>query len=1283
MSTENLQMTITAVDHASAVVDRLMSKMKQLTSLASKVSANPVKGMGSLNTGQTFRDDFTKAQNNAMKGLRQRFTMESRMNRQRVNEERAVSAEQSRTARIAESDVMRLFRIRMRSTANVMRMAGVAERETERSRARTIAAEERAHASSIRRQVQGHRYLFGLRERMDREEHRSTEQAAKADDRRRAAARRSFGSAGTHARDAGRGLMDGARTVSVFGGIVGGIGGKFVQTGISARSRADTAEANLRMFGGQTRQQVNDARTGWINGAAVANGFRPADAINAFTEALKAGIPAASAPDVTKSIMGASAGLDLNVAETTKLVGRLSTLTQDPKAFSAGAIDTMLNGIAVVAKVTAADSNELVSSLRRGAGVLGSSKMSVTDLTAFTGTAISAGMQESKAGTFMDYQVNELVNAKNARGQRRADLAKGLKLAGMPGLEATSRQMAQDPTAYLEKFYGNVAKMSPEKAGQIANLVGMREWRGEILMMVKAFGTLRQAIAAGRDPANDGHLAQARKERLGTLAGLGSQLRATADLAWEAIGRGIEDTVRDIGQFFIDLGGKLNLDVIKAHVASLLNGFVDGLGFANVTEMLNRIFGSPDFSTVNTFFRFAQGFGQGVREVIDTLRSAFSIFAGKDATAEDMGKFTAKFLGYAAAMVAAGPAIAVLGSLSAILLGLGSTASAVVAGAKGFGLIGGVGVAGGALALIGGAIATAFLAKVAEHFNILKAPDVSKGWGRGIVDFLDPGLASRLFGDGKVDVDKGERSDPPARVQRQSLTTENPLQGLIQKASMSTGYDGRDDAIERLSDNVRTMGARFQLAALSGPGTGSGLGSSLGGGGAGGGAGGGGSSPSSKFFKPDGMSVPGWYGKGSGGGSASSNPANSKASAAMLDAIAATESGKAGYDTVLGNGKYGMPSKPVSTMSLDEAFRFGRTVKARHGSSSALGRYQIVGNTMRAAQKALGIGGDATFDGPMQDRMARWIARNQGLGAWEGLKGNGAKMAAARAALAAGGASDAPVGAPVAGISPNLGGVVPSLDGLRIKGAQATGGGAHAAGITALARSIQDGGIAGGLNRFTAFNDHFHKGRRSKHNEGLASDFTLNDPSQSAQAAEQVRQRLRAAGLPDSAFNVIDEYRNPSGHATGGHIHAQFAGKEWAEKYRQSVEQAKAVLQPKLAAGEGVAPAQASGTTRDMRGTGLRSSGWQPGAGTSNRFAITGVPDKAEPMAQRAIGNVPMPPRRPAGVGTGAGGGGGQVNITQHIQGGQNSPQEIANLSQRQITKDWNHRSHDVEFDMA
>ncbi len=441
------------------------------------------------------------------------------------------------------------------------------------------------------------------------------------------------------------------------------------------------------------------------------------------------------------------------------------------------------------------------------------------------------------------------------------------------------------------------------------------------------------------------------------------------------------------------------------------------------------------------------------------------------------------------------------------------------------------------------------------------------------------------------------------------------------------------------------------------------------------------------------MSVPGWHGKGSGG-SAASNPANSVASAAMLDAIAGTESGKAAYDAVLGNGRYGTPNKPISKMTVDEAYAFGRTVLARHGSSSALGRYQIVGKTMRAAQRALGISGSATFDPAMQDRMARWIARTQGLGAWEGLKHNPGAMARARQALANGGAKDVPGGGAMAGLGPT----VPSLsgafksgaDGLRIKSAEAMAGGRTDPAILAAAQMIQSGNVAGGLNRFTAFNDLYHKGTRSKHASGLAGDFTLNDPRQSRAAAEQVRQMFRSAGLADADFKVIDEYTNPSSRATGGHIHYQINSAQAALRYAQAV-QARAV-----AATKSMKDVAEAGRKADA--VEFKSSGWQPGWRKRRSglgwhevvgLAAGGGRKRQGPVgcAAEALDRRHDPQRADAaeaarrhGWGRGAG---GNVHITQHIHGSGNTPEQVANLAQRKITEDWNHRSHDLEPELT
>lgn len=92
--------------------------------------------------------------------------------------------------------------------------------------------------------------------------------------------------------------------------------------------------------------------------------------------------------------------------------------------------------------------------------------------------------------------------------------------------------------------------------------------------------------------------------------------------------------------------------------------------------------------------------------------------------------------------------------------------------------------------------------------------------------------------------------------------------------------------------------------------------------------------------------------------------------------------------------------------------------------------------------------------------------------------------------------------------------------------------------IIPLAQKIQQS--IPGFKMFTSFNDRFHHGLsyESKHKSGKALDFVL-DRKPSDRVGREIVAALKAAG----ASHAIDEYNHPSGAATGGHIHAQFAEK--------------------------------------------------------------------------------------------------------------------------------------------
>jgi hypothetical protein len=174
----------------------------------------------------------------------------------------------------------------------------------------------------------------------------------------------------------------------------------------------------------------------------------------------------------------------------------------------------------------------------------------------------------------------------------------------------------------------------------------------------------------------------------------------------------------------------------------------------------------------------------------------------------------------------------------------------------------------------------------------------------------------------------------------------------------------------------------------------------------------------------------------------------------------------------------------------------------------------------------LGIEMPGTKGGPRSaveaNQQAKAMAKQQGAG-WLGQQWAGMKAGASYTFGGAGGGG-------AHGISG-----AGDYSGLKIKSAESTAGGEANPKLLELAKLIQND-LGGDLKYFSAFNDKFHMDRNSKHNQGTALDFTLNDPSKAAEIAAKIK------GYP-GVSNVIDEYANPSNGATAGHIHAEISAR--------------------------------------------------------------------------------------------------------------------------------------------
>jgi muramidase (phage lysozyme) len=1321
--------------------------------------------------------------------------------------------DQERAGRKAEAD-------KIREQLRQQRSQESARRALDRQRTQAYTRELREQAGA---EAKNARYIQQLKNNSWIMQMRQDEQARRAQER---AARSSWRQFGVDGKQSLRGLGIGTQSIgsalnrtgviAMYGGAAAGAASAAAQRGVRSRMSVEAAETELRMFGGElarpgkpakpmTAADVAGIRSEWLDEAAIGSGVSATTGLNVLTEVIKAGIDPAKSREMTELVLGASAGMDMNTRETTRVLGRAAT--NIPNVDSAR-MKKIMTGMAIAAAETAADPDEIVSGMDRGMGAL-SYGMSPEDLAAWVAVGRSTGIQAAKSGNFIATLLSKGVNAKNLRGKPGRDMDDAARMLGMGSARGMSRRASADPNQFLEDMFEKVESMSVDKRAKLSNLMGGQEWDDEILQMKQGLQKLKEVRAAMKDERNKNFLEDNKDLKNNSLRGLWARMRARFGLLWETFGDGFTSTFEEVSRWFIISGRAVNLGGLRTIGASFMTGLVNGLGFENWTALLNKYFngGQFDWGDINDKVqRFAKGFGKGLKAVYDNLQSILGMVPGSGKMdAESLGEMTAKLVGFALGVQAGKPAWDLLGIVKDGLIalaggviflngalgllglggikGLGGKALGVL-GARTFagaaGAVGSVAIGealgtvgvGASLAAIaaGGILIAGLAAGVAAIAVTIMNWDAIKEWFKPYQQKAQGNLTDKEFQDNQgLAEGLNAEADPlaraigrwlkswftkdatPAQRRQMSFSGDGDFRSMLHYASFEAS------GLSDLKHSVDKMGAKFELAALTGPGIAAGSHAMLGSTGTGTGSGSTSyglpqysipnSDPAQRYGKRF-FSVPGglFDGRGNPSGIVGYG-ANPGAYKPFLDYIAGTEGtagGKNnGYDVTLANGKLlpGGKEQDLTKMTLDQidAMQTGMLNNPNNRwNSSAAGRYQIVRKTLRNLRRQLGLKGNELFDEAMQDRLGATLAQQRGangsLGSeWASLRGGKLSQAIAILGQVPKDASTTPGARPADAVSG-----LDQFEGLRLKSREAIAGGATALGITDLARQAQ-ANLPGGVARFSSFNDAYHHGANpnSKHTQGLAFDTSLNDPRQHAAAAEAMREKLRAAGLDENAFKVIDEYANPSGHATGGHIHTQFNTKEAAQKYHDYVaaldQKAKAVVASNKVDG-------ADG----MTSTGWKSAGWKQenggpwinkatgqeaspekaaelnkkmadwderkkrmfGRGRPRTLAddgFTGVPfgaskeliDKAKDAAngggaaatangapssgaERMIKNVPAP-----SVGGGQGGGGGgsapQIHVTQHINGWEKSPKEIADMSQKHITEAWNHPNFDLE----
>lgn len=170
-------------------------------------------------------------------------------------------------------------------------------------------------------------------------------------------------------------------------------------------------------------------------------------------------------------------------------------------------------------------------------------------------------------------------------------------------------------------------------------------------------------------------------------------------------------------------------------------------------------------------------------------------------------------------------------------------------------------------------------------------------------------------------------------------------------------------------------------------------------------------------------------------GGVAANPGDYKD---VLDHIARSEGtadrAGGGYNTSLGHGRYlpGGQEQNLTSKTLDEILALGHHMRRQPGNpnSSAMGRYQIVGDTLRAQMKKLGLKGTDLFTPELQDRIGANLAKARGANA-VGLRQEWASLVGAKNAIAVELMRKVPIGASIVphppAEKPNLAGAARDL----------------------------------------------------------------------------------------------------------------------------------------------------------------------------------------------------------------------------------------------------------------
>jgi hypothetical protein len=481
-------------------------------------------------------------------------------------------------------------------------------------------------------------------------------------------------------------------------GATAALGRASIRSGVEV----DRAETFARMNMDQSKLNGRTMRNDWALPTGIKMGIDPAALFQQGVEAAKAGVPEAMSEAAAELSTMTAKRFGIDPTEMMTAIGR--SVAQEigsgrMKGDDISGLRRKFNIASSLAAETATDPAETLSFLRSGLGAGASVGMSDVGSLAFGNASILAGGQARQSARYLSHLGITLSDLEMRRKQIQSKggtrspedrlFMQVPNLLGYGSLANIRKSLKDDPDegfSKLIKSFGNIKDL--EKRNQALHAFFGDEFGPIIRNMIDAPGMLDDSLRIARKAAaeasgKDG-IARAWDEYQKGTEFMLDRIGAVWKVFKAEIGDTLKPYINQLSQWAEDQYKAIGTSGLKARLKAVIDGLLKGFtgkDGATLRDLLDKAFGKPgdmNGGQVDSFFKFAFGFADGLRSVAKAVGDTFKTIAGAFGTNTDdpeaMGRFAAKLVGLVVALNLLSP---VIGVITTLAVGIGVLTSAL------------------------------------------------------------------------------------------------------------------------------------------------------------------------------------------------------------------------------------------------------------------------------------------------------------------------------------------------------------------------------------------------------------------------------------------------------------------------------------------------------------------------------------------------------------------------------------------------------------------------------